>query len=322
MDKYLITGFSGFVSKHFLEFLEKNGENAAVLGIDLHEPTFDLNGFRHVKCSFERLDLLDKEKMQNAIYQFQPNYVLHLAAYSSVSFSWKNPILSFQNNTNIFLNLVEAVRLLRLNTRILSVGSSEEYGDVTERDMPLRENMPLKPVSPYAVARVSQEMLSQVYAKGFDVDVVITRSFNHVGPGQRDIFVVPSFAKQLVEGSKKASKQLEIVTGDLGIIRDFTDVRDVVRAYHLLLKKGKKGEIYNVCSGRGATLSDTLKIMSDFVGVEVVRRVDPNLVRPQDNRVIIGSNAKIQNEVGWKPDIALEKALQDVVEDWKRRLGG
>jgi GDP-4-dehydro-6-deoxy-D-mannose reductase len=320
MDKYLITGFSGFVSKHFLELLEKNGENAAVLGIDLHEPTFDVKGFRHLKCSFERLDLLDKEKMQNAIYQFQPKYVLHLAAYSSVSFSWKNPILSFQNNTNIFLNLVEAVRLLRLDTRILSVGSSEEYGNVTERDMPLREEMPLKPVSPYAVARVSQEMLSQVYAKGFDVDIVITRSFNHVGPGQRDIFVVPSFAKQLVEGSKKASKKLEIVTGDLGIIRDFTDVRDVVRAYHGLLKKGRRGEIYNVCSGRGTTLAETLKIMSDFVGVEVVQKVDPNLVRPQDNRVIIGSNAKIQNEVGWNPAIPLEKALQDVVEDWRGRL--
>jgi GDP-4-dehydro-6-deoxy-D-mannose reductase len=320
MDKYLITGFSGFVSKHFLELLDKREEGAAVLGFDLHDPTFDLNGFHHLKCGFERLDLLDKEKMQNAMFQFQPNYVLHLAAYSSVAFSWKNPILSFQNNTNIFLNLIEADRLLRLNTRILSVGSSEEYGNVTERDIPLREEMQLKPVSPYAVARVSQEMLSQVYAKGFDVDVVITRSFNHVGPGQRDIFVVSSFAKQLAEGAKKGVKKIDIVTGDLSIIRDFTDVRDVVRAYYKLLKKGRKGEIYNVCSGRGTTLSDILKIMSDYVGVEVERRVDASLVRPQDNRVIIGSNAKIQNDIGWKPEIPLEKALEDAVEDWKGRI--
>jgi len=320
MDKYLITGFSGFVSRHFLEFLDKQEEIVAVLGIDLHEPPFDINGFRHIKCGFERLDLLDKEKMQNAIYQFQPTYIIHLAAYSSVSFSWKNPILSFQNNTNIFLNLVECVRLLRLNTRILSVGSSEEYGNVTDRDMPLREEMPLKPLSPYAVARVSQEMLSQVYANGFDVDIVITRSFNHVGPGQKDIFVISSFAKQLAEGSMKGARKLEVVTGDLSIIRDFTDVRDVVKAYFMLLKKGRKGELYNVCSGRGVSLSDILKIMSDYVGVEVERRVDANLVRPQDNRVIIGSNTKIQSEVGWKPGIPLEKAVQDVVEDWKQRL--
>jgi GDP-4-dehydro-6-deoxy-D-mannose reductase len=186
--------------------------------------------------------------------------------------------------------------------------------------MPLREEMPLKPMSPYAVARVSQEMLSQVYANGFDVDIVITRSFNHVGPGQKDIFVIPSFAKQLAEGFMKGARKLEVVTGDLSIIRDFTDVRDVVKAYFMLLKKGKKGELYNVCSGRGASLSDILKIMSDYVGVEVERKVDPNLVRPRDNRVIVGSNAKIQNEVGWKPRISLEKAVQDVVEDWKRRL--
>jgi len=320
MDKYIITGFSGFVSRHFLHYLESRSEQVSVLGLDLHEPAFDVRDFRHLTCTFERVDLLDKERMQNAIYQFQPNYILHLAAYSSVSFSWKNPILSFQNNTNIFLNLIEAIRLLRLSTRILSVGSSEEYGNVTERDMPLREDMPLKPVSPYAVARVSQEMLSQVYAKGFDVDVVITRSFNHVGPGQKDIFVVSSLAKQLAEGSKKHVRKLEVVTGDLSIIRDFTDVRDVVRAYYLLLKKGKKGEIYNVCSGRGVTLSEVLNVMGDYVGLEVEHRVDASLVRPQDNKMIIGSNKKIQHEVGWVPDIMLEKALKDVIDDWKRRL--
>lgn len=319
MTKYLITGFSGFVSGHFLQYLDQQEENAVVLGIDLHEPSFDLKGFRHIKCNFERLDLLNEEKMQNTIYQFQPTHILHLAAYSSVSFSWKNPILSFQNNTNIFLNLIEAVRLLKLGTRILSVGSSEEYGNVTDKDLPLREDMPFRPVSPYAVARVSQEMLSQVYAKGYNVDIVITRSFNHVGPGQRDIFVVSSFAKQLVEGAGKGVKKIELMTGDLNIVRDFTDVRDVVRAYSMLLKKGKSGEVYNVCSGRGTTLSEVLSIMAKHLNVKVESKVDPQLVRPQDNRAIVGSNKKIQSEVGWKPEIGLEEALTDVVEDWKRR---
>jgi GDP-4-dehydro-6-deoxy-D-mannose reductase len=320
MDKYLITGFSGFVSGHFLRYLDSLGEQIAVLGVDLHEPDFPLDGFRHVSSTFEKLDLLDKEKMQNTVYQFQPDYILHLAAYSSVSFSWKNPILSFQNNTNIFLNLIEAIRLLNLHTRLLSVGSSEEYGNVTDQDIPLREDMPLKPVSPYAVARVSQEMLSQVYAKGYNVDVVLTRSFNHIGPGQKDIFVVASFAKQLAEGSLKKSKKVKVTTGDLSIIRDFTDVRDVVRAYHSLLKEGKSGEIYNVCSGHGAPLSDILTMIGNCAGIEVEKIVDPSLVRPQDNRVIIGSNKKIHDATGWSTEIPLQKSLQDVVEDWKQRL--
>ena len=320
MDKYLITGFSGFVSSHFLQFLEQQQEPTEVLGIDLHEPTLDLNAFRHVRCRFEKLDLLDKENMQKAIREFQPTYVLHLAAYSSVSFSWTNPILSFQNNTNIFLNLVDAVRVLGQKIRILSVGSSEEYGNVHERDIPLREELSLKPLSPYAVARVSQEMLSQVYAKGFGVDIVITRSFNHIGPGQREIFVVASFAKQIAEGVKNGHSKVDIVAGDLSITRDFTDVRDVVRAYDMLLKKGRTGEIYNVCSGRGMKLSEVLMMLGKASRVEVVPKIDPQLVRPQDNRVVIGSNRKIQDEVGWSPVIKLEQAVEDVARDWRGRL--
>ncbi len=320
MTKYLITGFSGFVSRHFLRHLDDQEENAVVLGIDLQEPAFDIGEFRRIKCGFERLDLLDEEKIQKTIHQFQPTYILHLAAYSSVSFSWKNPILSFQNNTNIFLNLIEAVRLLKLKTRILSIGSSEEYGNVAEQDLPLREDLPSRPVSPYAVARVSQEMLSHVYANGYNVDIVMTRSFNHIGPGQRDVFVIPSLARQLVEGIAKGLKKIELVTGDMNIVRDFTDVRDVVRAYAMLLKRSKAGEVYNVCSGRGSTLFEILKIMADHLQVSVETRIDPQLVRPQDNRAIIGSNKKILLEVGWKPEVPLEKSLEDVLEDWKGRV--
>ncbi|HTP12377.1 MAG TPA: GDP-mannose 4,6-dehydratase, partial [Bacteroidota bacterium] len=316
MSKYLITGFSGFVSSHFLRFLESRGEPVQVLGIDLEEPLTDPGKFKHVRCTFEQIDLLDEEKIQKAIERYQPDYILHLAAYSSVSFSWKNPILSFQNNTNIFLNLIEAVRQLNLKTRILSVGSSEEYGNVSERELPLREDRPLMPLSPYAVARVSQEMLSQIYAKGFGVNIVITRSFNHIGPGQREMFVVSSFAKQIAEGIRDGRSKIDIVTGDISITRDFLDVRDVVRAYQLLLHKGRVGEIYNVCSGRGVKLSEIISMLGRASGVTVVPRTDSQLVRPQDNRVIVGSNEKIFREVGWKPVKKLEDSLADVVEYW------
>jgi GDP-4-dehydro-6-deoxy-D-mannose reductase len=320
MEKYLITGFSGFVSRHFLEFLESRGSHSSVLGIDVHEPKFDLRKFRRIKCGFESLDLMDDKRTQEVIYRFQPNYILHLASYSSVMYSWKNPAWSFQNNTNIFLNLLEVVRLLNLDARILSIGSSEEYGNVSDTELPLREEQPLRPVSPYAVARVSQEMLSRVYVNGYGMDVVITRSFNHLGPGQNELFVVSSFAKQIAEASNKGLPSLEMKTGDLSIVRDFTDVRDVVRAYHLLLTKGSKGEVYNVCSGRGVTLVSIVSQLSQKKRIAVSTLTDPKLVRPSDNRAIVGSNDKISGAVGWKPEIALEQSLDDILKDWEARL--
>lgn len=320
MEKYLITGSSGFVSRHFLEFLESRGTHASILGIDIHEPKFDLRRFRHIKCGFESVDLMDDKRTQEIIYRFQPNYILHLASYSSVMYSWKNPAWSFQNNTNIFLNLLEIVRLLNLDVRILSIGSSEEYGNVGDKELPLREDQPLRPVSPYAVARVSQEMLSRVYVDGYGMDVVITRSFNHLGPGQNEVFVVSSFAKHVAEASKAGVSSLAMKTGDLSIVRDFTDVRDVVRAYHLLLTKGKKGEVYNVCSGRGVTLAAIVSLLSKKKGIGVTTATDPKLVRPSDNRAIVGSNEKIFSAVGWKPELSLDRSLDDILLDWEKRL--
>src|SRR5687768_2424286 len=218
MDKYLITGFSGFVAKHFLEFLDQQEVHTYVLGVDIHRPEFNIYGFKHVHCSFEQTDLLDKDQVDNIIYQFQPSYILHLASFSSVAFSWKNPVASFANNTNIFLNLLEKVRNMNLDCRILSVGSSEEYGNVCEGDIPLSEGAPLNPISPYAVARVSQEMLSRIYVDGYGMDIIMTRSFNHIGPGQKDLFVISSFAKQLVE-LKNSSEEGDLVTGDISVIR-------------------------------------------------------------------------------------------------------
>jgi GDP-4-dehydro-6-deoxy-D-mannose reductase len=320
MEKFLITGFSGFVSRHFLHLLESRAVQASVLGIDMHEPAFDTAGFSHVSCQFEKLDLLHTNGVQSVIYQFQPDYIIHLASFSSVSFSWKNPILSFQNNTNIFLNILEAIRLNNIPTRVLSIGSSEEYGNVSEQDIPLQEGQLLQPVSPYAVARVSQEMLSRVYKEGYGVDIVMTRSFNHIGPGQHDIFVIPSFAKQLVEGCQQKQSLIKLRTGDLSIVRDFLDVRDVVRAYLMLLKKGRSGEIYNVCSGNGISLSKILALMARKLNVTCETITDVRLVRPKENMVITGSNQKIRNETGWSPEIHLETSIVDILNDWKERL--
>src|SRR5688572_19728382 len=224
MKKYLITGFSGFVSRHFLQFLEDNEIEADVLGVSRSAPLFSTSSFRHVHCKFMALDLLDRHATHEALSWFRPHYAVHLAAQSSVGYSWQHPVESFTNNTNIFLNLVDQVRTLKLGCRILSVGSSEEYGNVTDAQLPLRVDTPVHPLSTYAVARVSQELLSKVYAEGYGVDVVLTRSFNHTGPYQRPDFVLPSFAKQLVS-FKRAGVLGTLVTGDRTIVRDFIDVR-------------------------------------------------------------------------------------------------
>jgi GDP-4-dehydro-6-deoxy-D-mannose reductase len=319
MDRYLITGFSGFVGKHFLEYLETLHSPVSVLGVDIVPPDFGLDRLHYMQCDFEKMDLLDREGIEKIILQFQPNYILHLASYSSVAFSWKNPVKSFQNNTNIFLNVLEAVHSVNSKVRILSIGSSEEYGDLAEGHAKFREEDILHPVSPYAVARVSQEMLSKVYAKGYGLDIVMTRSFNHIGPGQKEIFVIASFAKRLVEMKKGSVSSPKLITGDISLIRDFVDVRDVVRAYDGLLKKGKKGEIYNICMGVGHSLKELIQQMISILDMEVLTEVDKRLIRPNDNKVIIGSNEKIKRDIGWAPKIPLRQSLEDVINFWNQQ---
>jgi GDP-4-dehydro-6-deoxy-D-mannose reductase len=315
MTKILVTGASGFVSRHLLEYLESLGSHAEVLGVSRTAPPFSTAHFKHVHCTFRELDLLDKEVVDAMMYGFQPDYIVHLAAYSSVGYSWHKPVESFANNTNIFLNLLEQVRALDLRCRVLSVGSSEEYGDVDPASLPLREDTRLRPVSPYAVARVSQEMLSTVYARGYGLDIVMTRSFNHTGPFQREVFAVPSLAKQLVAISK-GEAPARLVTGDRTIVRDFVDVRDVVRAYHSLLMKGERGEVYNVCTGEGTSIGRVVEMMQEMLGTDAVVETDPRLLRPSDNRAVIGSNDKIKHAIGWVPEIALRESLRGVLDWW------
>lgn len=314
----MITGYSGFVSRHFLDLLESMLEPAEVLGVDVAEPEQEFK-YEFVKCSFKKLNLLDKEAVQDVLHDFQPDYLLHLASFSSVAYSWKHPVDSFVNNTNIFLNIADVVRTSGLKCRILSVGSSEEYGHVTESELPITELSATKPKSPYAVARISQEMLSEIYAKSFAVDVVLTRSFNHIGPGQKDIFVISSFAHKLTTIKKDASLPKEMTVGNIDIIRDFVDVRDVVKAYYSLFQNGKKGEVYNICSGKGTSLEKVLTTMSEILDIKVKFNRDEALMRPDENLKIIGSHEKISSESGWQPTLSLRESLEDIINYWMQK---
>jgi GDP-4-dehydro-6-deoxy-D-mannose reductase len=317
--KILVTGFSGFVSTHFLDLLHKVEPGSTILGVDKHPPSIDSNAYPRLNISYQNIDLLNKSIVDETLRNFQPEYILHLASVSSVAQSWQTPLESFVNNTNIFLNLVEQVRVNNIPCRILSVGSSEEYGEVEESKLPLTEEHPLKPLSPYAVARISQEMLSKIYADGYGQDIIITRSFNHIGPGQKENFVISSFAKQLVQLATGNGNDNKLVAGNLSIVRDFVDVRDVVEAYYLLLKNGIRGEVYNICSGNGIELKEIIVKMSELLNIDIRVEVNPSLIRPNENKKIIGSYQKIKNGLGWEPAIPIEKSLADIITYWQQK---
>jgi GDP-4-dehydro-6-deoxy-D-mannose reductase len=322
MKKILITGVSGFVAFHFLEYLNSlSQEKVEVLGIDSNiSQDLRKNIFTNITLRFLELNLLEYTTLEAAIISFSPTYIVHLASFSSVRKSWDEPINSFMNNTNIFLNVAEIIRKNQIECRLLSVGSSEEYGNVPEDCIPIKESMSLQPVSPYAIARVSQEMLSKCYVSSYKLDIVLTRSFNHIGPGQRDIFVISSFVKQILEGMKDEKSRILLHVGDVSVIRDFLDVRDVVRAYYILLERGTSGELYNICSNKGYSLNEIINMLSHILNVEIQTEVDLQKIRPNDNKIIIGDNTKIIQTAGWTPEISLTESLQDLISYWKKEL--
>lgn len=312
MRRILVTGINGFVGSYFVEYLRRIEPDVEIVGVDIAAES-RLSGVR-----YQSLNLLNQDAVRLLLQVSAPDWVVHLAAVSSVSKSWEQPVDSFLNNTNIFLNIVEAVRILGLKSRILSVGSSEEYGDSPAESMPLREDDVLNPCNPYAVARVSQEMLSRVYAESYGINIVMTRSFNHIGPGQSSAFVVSSFVRQIVcLADAGRDRDVVISTGNVDIVRDFLDVRDVVKAYHRILCDGKVGRVYNVCGGRGCKLSEIIDMISGNVGVRVKCRIDENRVRPADNLVVVGDNSRLCSEFGWKPEYTIEQTLLDMIAFWK-----
>lgn len=300
-----------------MEEILKEEPEARITVIDLKEPDYYFME-KDVRClvRFIKVDLTESDEVRKAVERSEADVIIHLAAFSSVAYSWQNPVDCFKNNANIFLNLLEAVRYEASKSRLLSVGSSEQYGIVDKARMPIKETEPFNPTSPYAVARVAQEQMVGVYTKGFNLDIVSTRSFNHFGPRQDDRFVLSSFAKQVAAINKRAQAPV-INVGDLSVIRDFVDVRDVAKAYIALLKKGERGEVYNICSGVGRTLKDCLDMLINISGVkcEVNRSIERT--RPVDNPVIIGDNTKIRNTTGWFPQIPFETTLKDLYQDWE-----
>lgn len=320
MKKYLITGFSGFVSRHFIRYICKKYDQIEILGLDMKTPDFD---YREI-CGNANVRFLKKNLLDDNLYEifqsFRPDYVLHLASFSSVAYAWEHPSESYLNNTNIFLNIVMAIYKCGFETKILSVGSSEEYGNVSEEKIPIRESCEMAPLSPYAVARFSQEHLSRVFVDSYGLNIVMTRSFNHIGVGQDERFVIPSFIRRILEIKHSGMGQGIIETGDLSIVRDFTNVEDVVKAYDILLDRGKSGEVYNICSGQGLELRSIVEMIADICGIVVETVVNPRYLRPNDNKKMIGSYEKIKKEFGWQPEIDLRTTLKEMIAHMENQI--
>jgi len=318
MRRCLVTGAMGFVGMHLLQRLGTSSADMEVVALGrtagrARGGVPNLPNVRH-----ESLDMLDRAGLETLIDRLKPDWIFHLASHSSVSQSWVDPIGSFVNNTNILLNLLEAVRTRHPAARVLSVGSSEEYGRVAESELPLREQTELHPTSPYAVARVSQEQLSRLYCEAFGLHIVMTRSFNHIGPGQRTAFAVPSFLAQLLALRERPTSERVLRVGDVSVVRDFTDVRDVVQAYVLLLERGASGEAYNICSGRGVSLQQVIDEACGVLGIEVRVERDTARLRPLENTKLVGSYAKLATATGWAPRIALSQSLRDMLAHLER----
>ncbi|MFH1283613.1 MAG: GDP-mannose 4,6-dehydratase [bacterium] len=317
--KVLITGITGFVGSHMVEYIQKK-KGIEIFGIERwRSKKENLDQIPMNKIDLTECDLRDSSSVKKAIEKIRPDKIFHLAAQSFVPTSWHAPAETITTNMIGQLNIFEAVREIGINPVIQIAGSSEEYGLVYENEVPIKETNPLRPLSPYAVSKVGQEMLGFQYFKSYGLNVIITRGFNHTGPRRGDVFVSSDFAKQIVLIENK-KKDPVIFVGNLTAKRDFTDVRDMVDAYWLATEKCLPGEVYNICSGKAFSIQEVLDMLLRMSTVKIKIKEDPKRLRPSDVPILLGDNTKFSKITGWKPKISFEQTLKDLLDYWRGRI--
>jgi GDP-4-dehydro-6-deoxy-D-mannose reductase len=312
----LLTGIAGFAGSHLAEYLLRHTELEVHGVVHRHDRRIQhLLGQLHL----HRGDLRNALWISEVVHAVKPDYVLHLAAWSDVGSSWQQPWTTYELNIQCQLNLMEALRRWQPEARTLVASSNEVYGLVQAQDLPINEVTPFRPNTPYGVSKVAQDMMALQYWHSHGLPIVRARSFNHIGPGQSDDFVASAFARQIAE--IEAGLRPPVVTvGNLDAERDFTDVRDVARAYWLALTRGDLGEVYNIGSGRSHPVRWLLETLMELTPLHVELVVDPQRLRPSDVPISVCDNRKLVAATGWQPHIELRDSLSEVLGDWRARV--
>ena len=346
--RVLITGVTGFVGSHLAEYLLSLGgievygsyrwrsrldnledlrtkgklniigENSTLVSTAVLERLLQ-DQVRPDALNLAETDMTDAYAMRRWVGAVRPDRVFHLAAQSYVPGSHGAPLATLQTNIAGEVNLFEAARETGSDPIIHVAGSSEEYGLVLPHESPVKETNPLRPISPYAVSKVAQEMLAYQYHQSYGLRTVVTRGFNHTGPRRGHVFVTSQFARQIAE-IEKGLRPPVILTGDLTSVRDWTDVRDMVRAYWLATEKGQPGEVYNVGSGVGYKVGDMLKMLLGLSYDQIEVRQDPTRLRPSDVPLLVADASKFKQATGWEPQIPFQQTLKDLLDYWRKRV--
>ena len=341
--RVIVTGVTGFAGSHLAEYILSEHPDAAVYGtyrwrsrmenlddlaragkLDVIEGRYQdgaaLRGdARKGRLTLLHTELTDPGSVEKLIASVQPQRIFHLAAQSFVQSSFDEPAATIRINVDSELNLLESIRRHNRQIRMQIAGSSEEYGLVHQDEVPMKETNPLRPLSPYAVSKVTQDKLAYQYFKSFGLHLVVTRGFNHTGPRRGLIFVTSSFARQIAE-IEAGQKDAVLHVGDLTSKRDWTDVRDMVRAYWVALEKAEPGEAYNIGSGRTWSVREMLDILLSHSTARVVIQEDPERLRPSDVPILWADTGKFRQATGWEPRIPFETTMLDLLDYWRARV--
>ena len=316
--KVLITGITGFAGSHLADYILDNLPDAQVFGMIRWRSRME--NILHIEDRIHLIeaDLKDMSALRKCLAEVQPDRIFHLAAQSFVPTSWICPAETFAINAIGQINLFEAILSLGISPKIQIAGSSEEYGLVNSNEVPMKETNPLRPLSPYAVSKVAQDLLGWQYFKSYGLKVVRTRGFNHTGPRRGEVFICSNFAKQIIEIEKKKREPI-IYVGNLEAKRDFTDVRDMARAYWLSLEKGEEGEVYNLGTGKTYSIQEILDMLLAISKADVKIEIDPDRLRPSDVPILLSDSSKFRQLTGWEPQIPFSQSLQDLLDYWRER---
>jgi GDP-4-dehydro-6-deoxy-D-mannose reductase len=312
-SRVLITGINGFTGRYLADYLNQQGYE--VWGLDRSERKE--NNYSNI--NFYLADICEQQELQAILEECQPESIYHLAAQSSVGLSWQQPAPTMNINLEGCITLLETARLVCSDCRVLLAGSGEEYGPVSSDNLPINEYCETNPQNPYSLSKLFQGMVGMHYARTYKMQIYIVRAFNHTGPGQAQGFVVPDFAAQVA--SIEAGLQAPVIkVGNLSAQRDFSDVRDVIRAYHSILEKGIPARIYNVGAGKAIPIYDILDYLIFLCKESIQVEVDEKKFRPVDVPVLYSDTSRIKEETGWQPTIPLEETLKDTLNYWRNQV--